>query len=258
MLSAEPLAVLRQVELLAAIAVLVGTSELLVIRAHWGERGTWRWSALQGELRAAAFLLDTGPFTLLLIARLAAAAVLLWQPSVAAVFVAWISTLLVSVRFRGPYNGGSDHMLAIVLTALLVGRVGEAHPMVVKGALAWVGVQAILSYVVAGIAKLRYAAWRDGTALPVLVAIPAYGVPGSTRTLLQRPAVARLAAWGVLAFECAFPAVLLGPGVAWVGIALAFAFHLANAWTFGLNRFLLTWAATWPAVLYIAGLTGRA
>lgn len=258
MLSADLYMVLRQVELLAAIAVLIGTSELLVIRAHWGDRGTWRWSILQHEMRPAGFLLAAGPFTLLLVARLAAAAFLLWQPALVASFVIWFSTLLVSVRFRGPYNGGSDHMLAIVLTAVLVARLGEAHEMVVKGAVAWVGVQAILSYVVAGIAKLRYAAWRRGSALPVLVAIPAYGVPSSTRTLLQRPVVARLAAWSVLAFECGFPAVLLGPRVAWVGIAIAFAFHLGNAWTFGLNRFLLTWAATWPAVRYIAGLTGRA
>lgn len=258
MLSTDLYAVVRQVEFLAAIAVLVGTSELLVIRAHWGDRGTWRWSVLQGELGMARFFLAATPFTLLLVARLAAAMVLLWQPSLVAIVLAWFTTLLVSVRFRGPYNGGSDHMLAIVLTALLVARVGDAHAMVVKGAVVWVGVQGVLSYAVAGIAKLRYAAWREGTALPVLVAIPAYGVPTPVRALLQRPVVARLVAWGVLTFECGFPAVLLGPTVAWVGIGTAFAFHVANAWTFGLNRFLLTWAATWPAILYVAGLTGRA
>jgi hypothetical protein len=249
---------LRRVEVLASLAILIGTAELLVTRAHWGDRGTWRWSNLAEELGPARWVLATKPFGVLLVVRLLAAAWLLWEPSTTAIAVAWVSSLLVNVRFRGPYNGGSDHMLTIVQSAVLIGRVGEAHAIVVQGAMVWVGVQALFSYTVAGIAKLRHASWRDGRALPGLLAIPAYGVPVGVRALLQRPGVARVAAWGVLAFECGFPLVLLGPHVARAGVGLALAFHLANAWVLGLNRFLFTWAATWPALLYVAERTGGA
>lgn len=249
---------LRHVEVLASVAMFIGTMELFAIRAHWGERGTWRWSSLQDELGFARWALATRPFTGLLVARLLAAAWLLREPSLIAMVVAWVTSLAVNVRFRGTYNGGSDHLLMIVLSAVLIGRVGDASPVVVRVAVVWIGVQALLSYTIAGLAKLRDAQWRSGTALPVLLAIPAYGVPTPIQALLQRPGVARAATWGVLVFECGFPLVLLGPRAAAVGIVVAAVFHVANAWVLGLNRFLLTWAATWPALVYVAGITGRA
>lgn len=246
---------LRWMQGLAGVAALVGTLELLVTRASWGDDGTWRWRTLRDEMAWAGPFLSTRGFTLLLGARALTAAGLIVAPSLALAGALWVTSLLVNLRFRGPYNGGSDHMLMIVLTALVVAMAGAAVPVVVQGAMAWVGAQGVLSYWIAGLAKLRHRAWREGSVLPVLVAIPAYGVPARTQRLLSHGAIARVAAWGVLAFECVFPLVLLDERLAWAGVALAAAFHLTNAWTFGLNRFLLVWAATWPAIVALAGMT---
>jgi pantothenate kinase type III len=56
-----------------------------------------------------------------------------------------------------------------------------------------------------------------------------------------------------MVFECSFPAVLIGPGTALCFVAVAAAFHLGNVAAFGLNRFLLAWGATWPAIWYMSG-----
>jgi hypothetical protein len=246
----------RVSEVLASLAAGIGSLELLATRRAWGDHGTWRWSILRAELRWAAPVLATVPFTSLLFTRLVAAAWLTGTPSLIAVAWLWTTTLLVNLRFRGTYNGGSDHMLVVVLTGLLVARAGMGNPVLPLAGMAWIAAQGILSYVIAGAAKLRSASWRDGTALPALLAIPAYGVPSGVRRWIANPGAAKVAATGVLAFECAFPLVLLGSTPAVVGVAVAAGFHLANAWVFGLNRFLLTWAATWPAIVAISAITG--
>jgi len=66
-------------------------------------------------------------------------------------------------RFDGPYNGGADKMAFLCALCLCAARTAP-HPFG-EIALAYLAVQLILSYVVSGIAKLRHADWRSGTAL---------------------------------------------------------------------------------------------
>lgn len=207
----------------AALATAIAALELLVmrreIRAQFGLRIT-----------ALAALQLLGALALPFCGHAA------W-PALAAV-------LAVAIAFRGAYNGGSDAMLVIVLGALALASVGQA-----RIGMAYCAAQLVLSYFIAGVAKLRDPAWRAGTALPVLVALPQYGVPPALAALL----VARPAAWAMLAFECAFPLALAGRTCAIVLLAIGAAFHLVNAICFGLNRFLWTWLAAYPALLYFTG-----
>lgn len=124
---------LRWMQGLAGVAALVGTLELLVTRASWGDDGTWRWRTLRDEMAWAGPFLSTRGFTLLLGARALTAAGLIVAPSLALAGALWVTSLLVNLRFRGPYNGGSDHMLMIVLTALVVAMAGAAVPVVEIG-----------------------------------------------------------------------------------------------------------------------------
>jgi hypothetical protein len=247
---------LHWIEVGAAVATVVASLELLAVRRTWIGDGAWAWKQVAPSFPQSGVVFGDAPFTLVVVLRMVAAAWLAFAPGMCAAVLLWITALLVNVRFRGPWNGGSDHMLLLVTTAIAIGEAGRSSDLVVQGAVAWVGVQSILSYAMAGFAKLRTGAWRDGSALPVLLAIPAYGVPSGMRRVVAVPALARLGAWSVLAFECGFPLVLLGPHLALGGVALAALFHLANAWTFGLNRFLLTWAVTWPAVVWVATRVG--
>lgn len=247
-------AAVRAMEVLAAIAVAVGTLELLAVRRAFADDGIWRWSTLAAELRPLRSLLAYRPFVVLLVCRLACAALLLVGVRGAVAPALWIMTVLVNLRFRGTYNGGSDLMTMVVLTGLVVAHLGHRSAVVVGGALLYVAAQATLSYLVAGVAKVRNPAWRRGDALAAFAARPDFAVPPLVRRALGGCGSARVAAasWVVMAFECAFPLALVGVRVAWVFVALALVFHLGTIVVFGLNRFLLAWAASWPAVIFAA------
>jgi hypothetical protein len=148
------------------------------------------------------------------------------------------------VRFRGTFNGGSDAMLLVVLLGLAIARSGV--PAVGLG---YIAAQLVLSYVLAGVAKLREPRWRDGSALAALVALPSYGVPPALIGFLTRPAIARTAGYALLAFELGFPIALVDPTACRVLLVLAALFHLGNAIVFGLDRFLWAWLAAFPAVI---------
>lgn len=245
---------LRWIEVLASLSVMQGTLELLVWRRHLADNGTWRWSTLSRELRWLAPVLAYRPFVGVLAVRVVSACVLLAGVHGAAAPLLWITSLLTNIRFRGSTNGGSDMMLMVVLTALAVAHLGASSPIVVQGALVYVAAQSMMSYFIAGAVKLINAPWRSGAALASFVATPHFGTPAVLRRQLTRPALARLASWAVMLFECAFPLALTGPRAAACFLALAACFHLGNVAAFGLNRFFLAWAASWPAVLFASTL----
>jgi hypothetical protein len=67
---------------------------------------------------------------------------------------------------------------------------------------------------------------------------------------------ARLGSWSVLCFECGFPVALLVPSVTLPWLAVGLLFHVANAYIFGLNRFVFAWLAAYPSLLYFSGQLG--
>jgi hypothetical protein len=243
---------------LAALATVICALELILVRRAWSERGVFAWSVLRdewGPLRPLAGLAfsSTG-FLVVLALQLASALALPFTahaPPAVAAAPAWIAAataLLISVRFRGTYNGGSDSMLLLVLGAHAVIRTWPGTA-IAQGAATYVIAQLALSYFVAGVAKLGDPKWRNGQALAVLVTLPQYRVPASIASALSRPALGRLATLGMLGLECAFPIALVDHRAALVFVAGGALFHATNAAVFGLNRFWWAWLAAYPFLL---------
>jgi hypothetical protein len=242
---------LRAIEIVIGIAVGIGTLELLAVRRAMADDGIWRWETLAAELGGLRTVLAYGPFQVVLGARLVAAALLVGGVRGPVAPVLWFTTLLVNVRFRGTFNGGSDLMTMVVLTALVVAHLGAGSAVAVNLAIIYVAVQGVLSYFVAGIVKAVNPDWWRGDALAAFVARPDLGTPAVVRRALGGP-LGRPVSWLVIGFELAFPLAFTGVPAAVVLVAGALVFHLGTVVVFGLNRFLLTWAATWPAVVYVA------
>jgi hypothetical protein len=248
-----------------ALAVLLQTLELWQIRAVYADTGIWRWSTLQAEHRALpapvrglfALLLPYRSFLGLLIARFVAASLLFGFGTASVLPFLWLSQLAICVRFRGTFNGGSDAMTLLILMALSIASFAPQHALLQSACLLYIGVQASLSYFVAGIAKLKEADWRRGAALPSFVLNTPYGAPAWTRALVSQAQVSALLSWGVIAFECLFPLSWADPRVCLGFIALGAAFHVANGLVFGLNRFLFAWAAAYPALFYCSQWLAR-
>ena len=64
-------------------------------------------------------------------------------------------------------------------------------------------------------------------------------------------------AWSVILFELLAPFSLLDVRLTAAFIALAFTFHVVNAWLLGLHRFTLPWLASHVALLALAAELSR-
>lgn len=159
-------------------------------------------------------------------------------------------SLVLLHRFQGPYNGGSDRMGLLALWCL----VGAQLLPTTQGrevVFGYLGLQLMLSYLIAGGVKIVNPDWRSGRALRDVFQVSAYPVAEGLRSWADRPRLMALMSWAVMLFELAFPLTLVSQPTLVAGLATAAAFHLANACLFGLNRFFWTWLATYPAILWL-------
>lgn len=250
------------IERCIALAVLLQTLELWLIRERLSDTGIWRWPLLRAEHRSLpsvlrrmfARVLPYDAFRVLLAVRAIAAFVMLGAGGVWLAPVLLLSQVAICVRFRGTFNGGSDYMSVAILLALSFAWTAN----LARAALAYVAVQATLSYCIAGLVKLRHPAWRDGSALAgfLEVARERHGAPAWLARALGTPFRSRLLARCLIAFECGFPLAWLDPRICLVLLAAGLCFHLGNSVVFGLNRFFFAWAAAYPALYYCSQLLG--
>jgi hypothetical protein len=254
-------------EALIALAVLLQTLELLWLRRDFSADGIWSWALIREEFAdfpmpirwALAAALGDRSFPVFLALRCVAALLVpfLAPPALGGVLsFLWLNSLLVSARFRGTFNGGSDYMTLIVLfgtaSAELVGR----DTSWAQGFVGYVAFQCCLSYFIAGLVKIKSREWRSGRAIRDFVRTSSYDAPARLRRWVGSPSAAWAASWALMFFECCFPAALLGRSVCAAFIVAAWVFHLANVYSFGLNRFLFAWAAAYPALYWCAGRFG--
>ncbi len=243
---------------LIAIAVILQTLELLTIRRMMSDSGIWIWAVLKRDfefLRQPAqktlqFLLSYPNFIGVLLLQLTVGVVLLLLPNPWCLALLLLTSFLVTLRWRGSFNGGSDSMTIILLTALCVANFYRYSPKVAEGCLWYISIQTVLSYFVAGLVKLKGASWHTGEALRGYLSFSNYDVPAALKALAAQRAVVFLAAWLIMLFECSFPIALADSNTCLIYLALALGFHCANVYVFGLNRFLFAWGAAYPALYY--------
>lgn len=157
---------------------------------------------------------------------------------------------LILRRFQGPYNGGADRMGLLALTCLCVAHFAPTERWR-EYIIGYLAAQLTLSYFLSGWVKVVNPAWRDGGALRDVFWYSAYPVSEDLRRWADRPRILLAASWAVMLFELAFPLALISQATLIVALALAALFHLANACLFGLNRFVWTWIAVYPSILWL-------
>lgn len=167
-------------------------------------------------------------------------------------FQLWLGSLLILIflymnyQFHGSFNGGSCLIQLSVLTGLVLTTYNP------KLGLLWIGVQGILSYWIAGLAKLKERNWYSGFALKTFMQQSPYSQSKYQQWLDKHQL------WGVLSkvtllWEGLFPLILWLPDLYFLVFGfMVFIFHLHNAWFFGLNRFTWSWLSIWPGIWYLA------
>ncbi|MFC9892553.1 hypothetical protein ACFVMC_02550 [Nocardia sp. NPDC127579] len=169
----------------------------------------------------------------------------------AAAALAWVLAGCCAVTLYRSGHGldGADQMSAlstVVAAGVLTvgGDVGRLLLIFLAG-------QLILSYLIAGVAKLASPVWRDGSCLPQILSTETFGSPGLAAVLRARPALATLMGWFVIGFEVLFVLACVLPGAPlWAFLAAGLLLHLGIAITMGLINFLFAFTAAYPALIY--------
>lgn len=251
---------IRALECLCAISILIQTLEFLRLQSATRADGIWAWSIQHQELahsshwlqKLAAFLYRDRNHHVHLIIRAVAAGSLFFGASLTSCLLLFLSTLVLLIRWRGAFNGGSDFMTLAVLTGLLIAQIAPifAPPaMAWKAGLWYITIQSISSYFVSGSVKLFDRHWRNGDALAFFINGAIFG-PLKSNSVFYRRWFALAASWSFILWECSFPLALAGPAWAIIWCAIAALFHFLVFWHFGLNRFFWAWLTTFPAIIY--------
>ncbi|MFE9370407.1 hypothetical protein ACFYM2_11610 [Streptomyces sp. NPDC006711] len=162
-----------------------------------------------------------------------------------------LTTLLLGLHRNDYGTDGADQMAALCLltaaaTLVVGGTVGRLF-------LGFLAAQLLLSYLIAGVAKLVSRTWRDGSCLAQILSTDAYGSPGIAAILRARPLVAALLGWGVMVLEVTFWVTLFLPAQPrWGLLAAGAALHIGIAFTMGLSTFVFAFVGAYPALLFTA------
>jgi hypothetical protein len=128
------------------------------------------------------------------------------------------------------------------------------HPAV-EVAFLWVlALQSALAYFTAGYAKLVSPIWRSGSAIPGISSTRMYGSAWASRFVHGRGWFCVGLAWSIILAECLFPLALIVPLPFALALLVAGAvFHIMSGVVMGLNTFIWSFLATYPAILWCHG-----
>lgn len=245
---------------LMGMALAFQSLEFIKMKESITEKGIWRWSELRTEylflpkavVKGLDWIMAEKHFIEMMTVRFFAAIITIFYPNIFILFcILFTSTFLITLRWRGSFNGGSDYLTLIILLCLSVGFIS---PLLGKAALWYITLQVISSYFLAGLYKIKATKWRLGTAIYGFVSSPNYKTPRFIVEKSRDPMWAQLMAWIIILFELTFPLVLTIPILTKFYLLAGVLFHFMNFIIFGLNRFLWVWCASYPAIYYCGHL----
>jgi hypothetical protein len=259
----DPDSVFRASAMLLGVGQVVATLEYLWIRSEFGDGGVYAWSVLRfarprrrpamENLRDALFgragVMALLGLRLLLAVTLVLFASVAWVATIAVVALAGV---LLTFNVRVPWGmDGADNValhVTLGLAAYALARVFDAPSV----GLYYIAAYAGLAYVTSGVTKLSDAAWRSGVALGWVLNLQVFGAPWAVEFLAPRPRLRQVLSWSVMLAEVSAPLAVLLPahGIALVLVA-GLAFHVTTAVCMGLNLFVWSFLATYPAVLLV-------
>jgi hypothetical protein len=147
---------------------------------------------------------------------------------------------------------GGDQMLLVVLVSAFLAHAGSGTEIATI-ALAYAAAQLLLAYGASGVAKASSGVWRSGRAIAGITDTIGYGHPRVAAIVKSHSKLSWCLCWTVILFECLAPFLIFGGRKGALAlIAAGILFHAGIALVMGLNVFLWSFAATYPALLFIA------
>lgn len=235
---------------LLSSSLLIQCFELYSLCDRIAPNNPWSWVHVRNDFKhwplPLLFILDRiyqENFKSLILLQLVLAFLLPLAPSFAAPILTALY-ILITLRFRGSFNGGSDSMSMMTL----IGLNFALHESATTIGFHLIGFYSTVSYFIAGLVKLKNKYWRSGFALKIFLTQSNYWIPETIQELAQQRIFTIPASFLLIFFECSFPIVWLLPSLTKFYVAGACIFHIVNYFCLGLNRFVFAWLATYPAL----------
>ncbi|WP_406123666.1 hypothetical protein OHQ89_16025 [Streptomyces canus] len=240
-------------------------AERVHCRDDYGANGWFSWVIFKNDRLqfalfrrmsgVAATVFSRGGMTVACCCGLVGVAALCAAPVSSLVFTAGVAATVaasLTLQIRSVYGGDGAHQMNIVVgVAILVGFNPWLGPTEGQLSLIFITAQVCLAYCAAGIAKLMSPIWMKGDALPKILSTAAYGSGVGFRLTQRVPTLSRLVSRGTIFTETFFPLALVAPQSILYGfLAWGVSFHVANATLMGLNTFLPSFLATYPAIVF--------
>lgn len=185
----------------------------------------------------------------------ASAATLIWahQRGVRAVGSAVLAVTGAAGRLYTPFGGdGADQLQQVVNVVLASTGTFQDEEQARDVAMRALALETTIAYVASGVVKLVSPVWLSGEAFSGVIRTHSYGDPQVFQLVHRYPMLGKLVTWTTVAAEVGFPLVFVLPkpaAKAYLGSMTLF--HLGIGQFMGLNRFVLAFGATHPALLYV-------
>jgi len=152
------------------------------------------------------------------------------------------------------YGAETENRFSLIIIGALLLRSLLPTDVVTLAALWFIALQVCLSYLTAGVSKLKNLSWRKGNGFQdVATSYELVPVKKINDFFEEHKGLSLLINWLVIVFECAFPVVLFAsPVVLWNFLVAGIILHTAIAFGFRLGKFFWIWVATYPALIFIA------
>lgn len=242
-----------------SIAIFIQSIEYVYIRNTFNDNGIWRIKDIKSDFAflpnfinsIILFLLKYETFVNVIYLRIILSITLFLIPNILVIIILIFISLLIALRWRGTFNGGSDYMGLIILISLFIAYISN-KPNFKLASVFYLCFQVSSSYFLAGFVKIKNKEWINGNSLKIFLSNTIYTNNKVIVTLLSNKKINIILSISMILWELTFPLALINSHFTIPMLSIGFVFHLFNAYVLGLNRFLIIWVATYPAVLFIS------
>lgn len=253
------------IQTIASIAVIVDAIETIVERHQYSSRGIYNFEILRTYKKwmmnrwidpVYKVLFDYPNYIILVSIQLVFAILLIshFYRNLSLLFIVVILLLHLLKHLRNQYGLDGADQLQVIIFASLVAFYSTSDPLIQKFSIFFLCFQSMLSYFIAGLAKVVSPPWREGTAIAGIINTESFGNRAFAQILINRPLISKMICWWIIFFEFVSPFfIFIGIHGTLFFILSGIVFHLSIAIIMRLNSFFWTFVATYPALIYFAG-----
>jgi hypothetical protein len=159
-----------------------------------------------------------------------------------------LTALIILITFNAVFAFGLEGADQMATLVLFVNAVTSFFSQLQMLADFFILTQLVLSYVVAGVAKLFSTEWRSGRAIALILSTRTLGI-GSASFFARNPRFAQVVCGGIVIFELSWLAAPFNTHFALALMIAGVLFHFSSSWLMGLNLFPWAFLSAYPIAM---------